>query len=69
MVFAPMNSQMCNALQPYCNIPLYVIVDGQTQSDHVLHSHSQSPEEKLLFCFSLHIALMLKHHAHHTSQV
>lgn len=35
-----------------------------TQSDNILHRHSQSPEKELLFCFSLHVTLMHKHRGH-----
>lgn len=47
-------------------ISLYITVNGLfllTQSDHVLHWRSQSPENEL-FYFSLHNALLHKHHDH-----
>lgn len=59
--------QLCTATLLYSDIPLYVTVIGLiwlTQSDHVLHWHSQSPEEELLSRFSSDIALMHEHHGH-----
>ena len=55
------------ALQPYYNISMLLSTDWLTQPDNILHWHSQSLKDELLFCFSLHSTLMHKHDSHHIS--